>query len=168
MNAFIVTRSHAIPVGTSAGSLNLTRPSTYGIVLKYFLLDTVLIYEVRMLCVSSTKCQVRQVSEYERHLHMILIIGYLMGLLKDCGDSEFNVGVMNNMTDYAKRHRVEWKSIWLCKHKQLFEWPRICRCEDFLHGGTDGKGSCCRKDDQIWQGSPSALSFSTILFHFRV
>jgi hypothetical protein len=38
---------------------------------------------------------------------MILIIGHLIGLLKDCGDSEFNVGVMNNMTDYAKRHRVE-------------------------------------------------------------
>ena len=107
MNAFIVTRSHAIPVGTSAVSPNLTRPSTYGIVLKYFLLDTVLNFEVRMLCVSSTKCQVRQVSEYERHLHMILIIGHLIGLLKDCGDSEFNVGVMNNMTDYAKRHRVE-------------------------------------------------------------
>lgn len=124
MNAFIVTRSHAIPVGTSAVSPNLTRPSTYGIVLKYFLLDTVLNFEVRMLCVSSTNCQVRQVSEYERHLHMILIIGYLMGLLKDCGDSEFNVGVMNNMTDYAKRHRVECKSIWLCKHKQLFEWAK--------------------------------------------
>ena len=124
MNAFIETRSHAIPVGTSAVSPNLTRPSTYGIVLKYFLLDTVLKYEVRMLCVSSTKCQVRYVSEYERHLPMILIITYLMGLLKDCGDSEFNVGVMNNMPDYAKRQRVKWKSIWLCEHKQPFEWAK--------------------------------------------
>ena len=34
------------------------------------------------------------------------------------------MGVMNNMTDYAKRQRLELKRIWLCKHRQLFEWAK--------------------------------------------
>jgi hypothetical protein len=58
------------------------------------------------------------------------------------------MGVMNNMTDYAMRQRMETRSM-RCKHKQLFEWVKIYKPEDFLNGGANGNGSCCKNNDQI-------------------
>lgn len=31
------------------------------------------------------------------------------------------------------------------------------RCKDFLRGGEDGKGACCKKDEQIFGGILSSL-----------
>lgn len=37
-------------------------------------------------------------------------------------------------------------------------WACCTRCKDFLEGGEDGTGSCCKKDDQFWQGTEVTTS----------
>jgi hypothetical protein len=37
-----------------------------------------------------------------------------------------------------------------------------CRCKDFLEGGADGTGSCCKKDDLFWQGTVNTST--TLIF----